>query len=352
MDNRRFDALARGLAMASNRRQVLKGLLGIGGAITATSIESAQAARRPSPTPRPVTCPGEQTWKNSQCVCPDGKVKCGPDCCAPGVSECCDNACCFGECYGEELCCPTGSIACNGQCQDWECCTDLDCPGTEICDGDTHMCQCVPNCADRTCGDDGCDAVCGTCPEGQVCFEGGCVCATGTRFCEGQCRDWQCCTDLDCPESETCDSETHSCQCAPDCDGKTCGPDGCGGTCGECGAQQTCSNGNCVCPSGLFLCADGACRQCCEAADCGVFFPGGDEECWRCFQNTCGYFSGFCDGDTGVCGVSSAAVWGHCEECGVVGATSSDACSAAVPCCTGFECDFRYGDQGICRLPA
>ena len=99
--------------------------------------------------------------------------------------------------------------------------------------------------------------VCGTCPEGQICSAGACVCAQGTILCEEQCRDWDCCTDLDCPATELCNSETHSCQCAPDCAGKTCGPDGCGGSCGECGAQQTCSSGNCVCPSGLFLCADG-----------------------------------------------------------------------------------------------
>ena len=51
------------------------------------------------------------------CCCPLGFEKCGPDCCTagsipapqPGHSECCDQACCIGTCYGEELCCPTNN---------------------------------------------------------------------------------------------------------------------------------------------------------------------------------------------------------------------------------------------------
>ncbi len=345
MDDRRFDAFARRLASASNRRQVLRGLLGFGSAMAATSLDRAEAARRPVPTPKPVSCPGEQTWTGNACTCPDGKVKCGPACCAPGVTECCDNACCFGSCYGEELCCPTGMIVCNGVCRDWACCADSDCPEQSICDPETHTCQCIPDCTGKSCGDDGCGGRCGICGELQTCSNGVCVCAAGAIFCEEACRDWKCCSNDDCPENSVCDPETHSCLCVPDCDGKTCGPDDCGGSCGSCSTQQTCTDGICVCASG-FLCEDGACYECCEAADC-VAAHGGDAECWRCIQHTCGYFSGFCS--DGVCGVSSQDVFGHCVECGVSGAASSDACSAAVPCCAGYACDFSFGDTGICQ---
>jgi hypothetical protein len=349
MDVRRFDALARALGSAGNRRQVLKGLLGIGGLTAATSLNGAEAARRPIPTPRPVSCPGEQIWDGDACMCPDGKVTCGPACCAPGVSECCDNACCFGTCYGEELCCPTGMRVCGGECVGWECCANSDCPGQSICNVETHTCQCLPDCTGKTCGDDGCGGRCGTCGELATCVDGACVCMEGAIFCEEQCRDWTCCSADDCPDNSSCDPESHTCICVPDCTGKTCGDDGCGGSCGTCPESQACVDGACVCASG-FLCEDGACHSCCAAADCAVAF-GGDAECWKCLQGSCGYFSGFCSG--GVCGVSSKEVIGHCVECGVgwppSSNASSDSCSEAVPCCTGYACDFSYGAQGLCR---
>jgi hypothetical protein len=124
-----------------------------------------------------------------------------------------------------------------------------------------------------------------------------------------------------------------------------CGDDGCGGQCGTCPGGQTCSSGACVCATGV-RCADGACHQCCDATDCAAA-TGGDAECWRCFQGTCGYYSGFCTG--GVCGTSSTEVIGQCVACGVSGDLGPDACNAAVPCCSGYTCDFRYDDQGLCQ---
>ena len=118
MDEWRFDRLTRLFASGASRRSVVKALLGLGGAslVGGTLLEDdTGAARRPAnPTPTPVKCPGKQVASGGQCVCPSGLSKCGPDCCNPGGigaahSECCDNACCFGTCYGEELCCPTNA---------------------------------------------------------------------------------------------------------------------------------------------------------------------------------------------------------------------------------------------------
>lgn len=347
MDDRRFDAFARSLASASNRRQLLRGLLGFGGVAAAVSLDHAEAARRPTPTPKPIRCPGTQIWADGECVCPDGQVTCGSACCVPGVSECCDNACCFGTCYGEELCCPAEMVVCDGVCRDWECCGDGDCPDNNVCDQATHTCKCVPNCNDVVCGSDGCGGSCGSCPTGQTCTNGKCACITGHLCADGSC--YACCVDADCAGNAACNPETHTCQCVPNCTGKTCGGDGCGGQCGTCPEGQICTSaGICGCNSGV-LCSDGICHQCCAAADCAKS-QGGVAECWKCAQGTCGYYSGFCP--DGVCGVSSPDVIGHCVACGVAGNLTGDACSAAVPCCSGYTCDFRYGDQGICRLSA
>src|SRR5688572_16146533 len=113
MDDRRFDSLVKALATGTSRRSVFKGLLGLGSVAVVGALrdDGADAARRPTPTPTPIRCPGRQVPVGGVCTCPaDAPQKCGPDCCnpagiGPGHSECCDNACCFGICYGEELCC-------------------------------------------------------------------------------------------------------------------------------------------------------------------------------------------------------------------------------------------------------
>lgn len=146
MDDRDFDSLAKSLATARTRRQLLKGLLGIGGIAAIGSVAHNQnqtdAARRPNNTPTPVAkCPGKQTWDGAKCICPGAaRNMCGPDCCigkstdsyprASTHSECCDNACCFGTCSGEAFCCPTNNRSVSGQtlpplasvCANGECC--------------------------------------------------------------------------------------------------------------------------------------------------------------------------------------------------------------------------------------
>lgn len=111
MDDRRFDAITQAIAVRTSRRQLLAAMIGLG---AAGFGRPAGAARRPTPTPQPVTCPGSQIWNGSECGCQTGTT-CGSDCCGQG-SVCCDGACCDGSCYGEELCCPPGSIVVDGAC--------------------------------------------------------------------------------------------------------------------------------------------------------------------------------------------------------------------------------------------
>ena len=128
MDDRRFDALARAIGQSGSRRGLIKAALGLGGIAAFGGMarhDEIEAARRPTPTPRPVSCPGEQVPCGTNCCCPDGSSKCGSACCPDGAAECCDNACCYGECYGEELCCPTGSSFCpDGTCCEGRCMDD------------------------------------------------------------------------------------------------------------------------------------------------------------------------------------------------------------------------------------
>jgi hypothetical protein len=82
------------------------------------------------------------------------------------------------------------------------------------------LCQCLPSCAGRQCGDDGCGVGrrCGNCSTGQ--------------YCDGRyCRCQPSCVN-------------------PDLSVRTCGGDGCGGSCGNCtGPQDICeeTRGSCVC---------------------------------------------------------------------------------------------------------
>jgi hypothetical protein len=223
MDDRHFDSLVMALARHRNRRSLIKGLLGIGGAATIrlAGVRQTDAARRGTAPASAPHCPGVQTWNGTDCVCADGSAKCGPDCCADGVAVCCDNACCYGTCYGEELCCPSPQEWCavSGECcaDGLRCCAEIGCvdPSAGGCCEDAdclvagHDCdicdasgQCVPSaacCVPTTCPDtypedltgceilsDGCDGsmVCG-CPAGWGCVSGdmGNICVNNTATC-------------------------------------------------------------------------------------------------------------------------------------------------------------------------
>lgn len=153
MDKQRFDALTRALASGGSRRRLLGLALGATGLVAGSALSTgsgSRAARRPTPTLVPIHCPSGMRWTGTTCVCIVGEM-CGADCCTEG-GTCCDNACCYARCIGEEICCVPScpsfscgnSDGCDGTCS---CHDTLDCVGG-LC---ASKCSSVIDCE---CGDD------------------------------------------------------------------------------------------------------------------------------------------------------------------------------------------------------
>ena len=183
------------------------------------------------------------------------------------------------------------------------------CPVGYTCvDGDCI--NCVPNCTNKECGDDGCGGICGQCLSGDICQNGECTPAVGLDECKGTTEpsysycagiDYVGCCDgqgrvlwceggalycIDCQQAnpqcgwqaqegyydcgttgggdptgdhpKQCTACIPACwpgfacvngtcmACVSNCAGKECGDDGCGGSCGECPGGYTCQNGSCL----------------------------------------------------------------------------------------------------------
>ncbi len=236
--------------------------------------------------------------------------------------------------------------------------------------------QCVPACAGKECGDDGCGGSCGDCGQGETCVVDRCVYACGSVGYEGCCYQgylvWcseaerelhfvSCQGDTECGwDSSTPYLESYSCvpppglpdpsgtypmecdfTCRPECEGKECGDDQCGGECGECAPGQTCWFFKCCTPqcAGKECGEDGCgseCGQCAEGFWCTDFFrcaygygcvetsfPG----CKGCACATC-----VCQIDPFCC--EERWDWKCTYEC-------QFSCGGCVPCepqCEGKEC--------------
>ena len=239
---------------------------------------------------------------SAACPCPEGTLCLDGECCQPdcGAVECGDDGCegscgtCFsvekcveGECVmqctdecdgeGEKSCQQDFTTVCGNfdldPCLEWG--TEKPCLAGSVCE--EGECICVPECAAKECGPDGCGAACGDCLPGWDCDNGLCVeqCADeclleGEKSCAGNsliscgefdeddCLDWG--EQEPCPEGHLCKNGV--CVCWPNCAGKECGPDGCGGTCGSCSTCFSCHQGLCLpggfvkvgttCPEGYF----------------------------------------------------------------------------------------------------
>lgn len=98
--------------------------------------------------------------------------------------------------------------------------------------------SCTPQCAGKTCGDDGCGASCGACSSGQTCQDGTCACVPEPQSttCGGQCAT----KTNNCGQSVTCSClGTRTClsngTCAQLCTSNADCPSSCSG----CGGQLT-----------------------------------------------------------------------------------------------------------------
>jgi hypothetical protein len=210
---------------------------------------------------------------------------------------------------------------------------------------------CVPDCAGKECGEDGCGGTCGLCPTDHKCTEE----FTCILFCEPKCTGKQCGDDGcggscgDCPFQMACFEG--SCQCNPQCNGKDCGPDGCGGSCGTCLQDFICSPfGTCdeICKPACEgkLCGDDGCGGVCGTCPPGLFCsPEGEctDTCYpdcvgkQCGPDGCGGFCGFCPCPTCGAGQVECNAKGKCVE-----STAGIGCNDLILCLN----DCISGDTG------
>ena len=202
---------------------------------------------------------------------------CGPDGCGRPCPPCGDGLVCrANHCISDVETCPQGADCSGLQCgPDPICSTSCgSCRGNDECrDG---QCVCLPSCASRECGSDGCDSTCGDCEQGEFCADGVC------RREAPQCPEASDCSGRSCGPDPVCGVSCGTCEgrdvcrdgqclCIADCGDRQCGDDGCGGSCGGCGPGFICdSDGRCTCPTtvcdGTCCAADERCAngRCCR----------------------------------------------------------------------------------------
>jgi len=250
-------------------------------------------------------CPeGEVCTPTGVCCIPSCEDKicgddgCGGDCGACLPEEICEaGACVPGGCQGIpwEGCCQAGALLyCDqGNLIQESCAGDPDCGwssnegyyncgtegGADPADVFPMDCMvyCVPDCAEKECGGDGCDGSCGECTGTEVCVDASCIPdpCDGIDFfgcCDGEILRW--CQDNE-PFEKDCTQMTGACgwsekggeyncgtdggedpggehlrpcpgSCVPDCGERVCGDDGCEGSCGVCDDGVICEDGSCV----------------------------------------------------------------------------------------------------------
>lgn len=318
--------------------------------------------------------------------------------CEPGITVACE---CEGlpGVLGEKTCNETGDqwTPCDGcldPCETVNCSEHGECQvsnGEALClcdegyEADGLLCNCVPQCQERECGEDGCGGSCGACEEGTTCEEGTCEAIPPQPDCDGkkcgddglggscgECREGADCVDFQCE----CDNHTgkgcvesdaywlNSCgdtqdliehcdygcldgdclACVPDCIDKTCGSDGCDGICGMCSGNKACVDGLCICAPENDTVCDGFklywVDSCGEVGDLKEWCT------WGCEEGECTACPPQCDGKE--CGPDLCG--GTCGECDSGLECISSLCiDPTQPQCDGKECG-PDGTGGLCGL--
>ncbi len=326
--------------------------------VTHTSAAGLEAKVCLSPlsgTPAPPGEPCVQTWCEdlpNGTPCEDGTGRPHQAChwgvciqtCTPycGQKQCGDDTCggSCGEC-GEHSECVQGGGSAICECLYATC-------GDVCCASDLHVCDplgecCVPDCAGKECGEDGCGGLCGicepctyctaefgaclpgplpecvqpgetscsgfnatqvciamdqsspecggfwgdiqSCPTQHVCEGGECVCSCPVGFgCEaGACV----CLGIECGEECCPDIDGMACFegecCLPSCTCMGCGDDGCGGSCGDCDDENECTVDTCEGANCVHTVLDepGCCE---ETEDCEDGVPCTTH---KCFEHQC-----------------------------------------------------------------
>lgn len=164
-----------------------------------------------------------------------------------------------GPCEGAftGACCDTNGP--NAGCVDGV--TAQDCVGPDkvftagaTCNSPNYTCACIPNCAGRECGDDGCGGSCGSCDDGNGCTNDSCDVA-------GQCVN----TPVVCNDNVACTSDacvSGACQYTPNdaacddgffCTGvETCSAAGCVSGTSPCTGTETCNEDSDTCETGAI----------------------------------------------------------------------------------------------------
>ncbi len=202
-------------------------------------------------------------------VCVNDHCCQGSDCCEPGVL--CGSSSVFG--LSPQYCCAEGSSCCHGDCcaPDKTCCTQAQRGflGFILHGGQQTYAH---ECADLQSDDKNCGACGNTCPDGQICQDGACVCPNDGVPC-GDATNSFCCDP-----SEQCvvNPITLHASCAPACGPcEIYAPNDPSGPCipKQCGQCQQCdpSSNQCVsssdgttCGSGLVCCQGGCVSDSCQ----------------------------------------------------------------------------------------
>jgi len=230
---------------------------------------------------------------------------------------------------------------------------------------------CVPDCAGKQCGADGCGGSCGSCPQYSQCDAGG-VCqapaCASSKDCplELVCDKFQgicveCVEDADCGEGKKCNAQSQCFDVTPCGSDKDCKD--VGGVCDkaegicvdcladtDCGEEQVCVASTCldvICAPGDLLCVghsvsecDGTGTQYVWSKDCldSEYCTGG-----QCVPLACEPDSTFCQGKVAIACNSDGTGFASTSDCGASGLACQD--GECVPCaadCAGKVC----GDDG------